>query len=39
MVNCDIIVSKFKLQVYYYFHFQTNNLEKGMNPFILQAMC
>ena len=31
VLDCDIIVSKFELQLCYYVHFQTNTLEKGMN--------
>ena len=30
--------SKFELQLYYYVHFQTNTLGKGMNPLILLVM-
>ena len=37
-LDCGIVVSKFKLQLHYYIHFQTNNLEKGMKPLILPAM-
>ena len=38
VLNWDIVVSKFKLQLSYYIPFQTNNLEKDMSPLILQAM-
>ena len=38
VLDCRIIVSEFKLQSYYYIHFQTNTLGKGMNPLILPAM-
>ena len=38
MLNCGIIVSKFKLQSHYYVTFQTNTLRKRMNPLILPAM-
>ena len=31
MLDCDIVVSKFKLQLCQYIHFQTNTLGKGMN--------
>ncbi len=31
VLDCDIVVSKFKLQSCYYIHFQTNSLGKGMN--------
>ena len=37
-MDCEIVVSKFKLQSGYYVHFWTNTLGKGMNPFILPAM-
>ena len=30
ILDCDIVVSKFKLQLPYYDHFQTNTLGKGM---------
>ena len=30
----DIIVSQFKLQLYYHLYFQINTLEKGMNSLI-----
>ena len=38
MLNCNIIVSKFKLQSHYYIHFYANIIGKGMNLFILQIM-
>ena len=31
LLNCYIIVRKFKLQLYYHFHFWTNALGKGIN--------
>ena len=37
-MDCWIVVSKFELQLLYYVQFQTNTLEKGMNPLILPAM-
>ena len=37
-MDCEIILHKFKLQLRYNVHFQTNTLEKGMNPLILPAM-
>ena len=37
-MDCGIVVSEFVLQLRYYIHFQTNTLEKGMNPLILPAM-
>ena len=33
ILNCDIVVSEFRLQSHYYIHFQTYILEKGMNSF------
>ena len=36
--DCNIIVSKFKLQQRYYVQFQTNTLRKGMNHLILPAI-
>ena len=38
VMDSRIVESKFKLQLRYYGHFQTNNLGKGMNPLILPAM-
>ena len=37
-LNCNIIVSEFKLQICYYVHFQTNHLRKDMNSRISLAM-
>ena len=34
LLDCDIIVSKFKLQLYYSVYFPTNIFWKGMNTFI-----
>ena len=34
VLDCNIKESAFKLQSFYYVYFQSNNLEKGMNPFI-----
>ena len=34
VANWNLNVSKFKPQSRYYVHFQTNNVGKGMNPFI-----
>ena len=34
MLDFNLIVSKFKLQLCYYIHFQTNTLGKGMNLLI-----
>ena len=35
MLDCNLKVSKFELQSFYYVHFQVNTLGKGMKPFIL----
>ena len=35
VLDCDIVVSEFELQVCYYIHVWTNTLGKGMNPLIL----
>ena len=32
-LDCNIVVSKFELQLFYYNQFWTNTLEKGINPF------
>ena len=32
VLNCDIVVSEFELKSCNYVHFQTNSLEKGINP-------
>ena len=37
VLDCRIVVSEFKLQAGYYFHFWSNTLGKGMNPIILPA--
>ena len=37
-LDSGIVVSEFELQSYYYDHFRTNTLGKGMNPLILPAM-
>ena len=37
MLNCDIVVSEFKLQSQCCVHFQTNILGKGMNLLILSS--
>ena len=34
MMDCDVIVSEFKLHSHYCIHFQTNALRKDMNPVI-----
>ena len=38
MLYCNIVVTKFKLQLCYYIHFQSGILGKGMNPLIYLAM-
>ena len=38
VLDCDVIVTKFKLQWYYYIHFSTNILAKGMKTLIPQAI-
>ena len=37
-MDCEIVVSEFKLQSRYYVHFRANTLGKVMNPLILPAM-
>ena len=34
MLDCDIVVSGFKLQSWYYVPFHINTIGKGMNPLI-----
>ena len=38
VLNSNIIVSEFKLQLHYNVHFWTNTLGKGMKPLISEAM-
>ena len=38
MLDCDIVVSEFGLQTYYYVIFWTNTLGEGMNLLILPVM-
>ena len=38
VLDSSLKVSEFELQSYYYVHFQTNTLGKGMNPLIHLAM-
>ena len=33
-LECDTIITKFQLQSHYHVHFQTNTLEKRLNPLI-----
>ena len=35
VLDCNIIVSKFEIQLYYYVHFQINTLRKCLNLLIL----
>ena len=37
MLDCNIVVSKFKLQRHYYVHFRTNRLGKDMTLLILSS--
>ena len=37
MLDCNIIVSEFKLQLHYYVYFQTNTLGEGMKLLILPS--
>ena len=37
-MDCEIVVSKFVLQLCYYVNFRANTLRKGMNPLILPAI-
>ena len=32
VLDCDVTVSEFELQLHYYVHFRTNILRKSMNP-------
>ena len=38
VLDCGLKVSKFKLQLCYYIHFQINTFEKGVNAFIPPAI-
>ena len=38
VLDCNILVNKFKLQSHYYIHFQTNTHVKDMKLPILPAM-
>ena len=38
MLDCNVVVSEFKLQSLYYIYFQPNTLGKGMNPLIPPAI-
>ena len=38
VLDCDLKVSKIELQTFYYIHFWTNSLGKGMNSFIPPPM-
>ena len=37
-MDFGIVVREFELQSFYYVHFRTSTLAKGMNPLILPAM-
>ena len=37
MLDYDIVVSEFELQLHDNVYFRANTLEKGMNPLILRA--
>ena len=37
VLDSDILVSEFEFQSCYYDHFQTNTLEKDMNPLYLSS--
>ena len=37
-IDYNIVISEFEFQSYYYIHFRTNALGKGMNPLILPTM-
>ena len=41
VLECDVVVNEFELQLQYYFHFQTNAFATYMNPLIPPppAMC
>ena len=38
VLECDIVVTKFKFQSQFSVHFRANIFGNGMNPFIRQAM-
>ena len=38
VLDCDIIISEFKLQSYYYVHFWIKTLGKSENPLILPQL-
>ena len=38
VLDCNIMVSMFEFQSYYYIHFQTKTFGKGMNSLILPAI-
>ena len=37
-LDCNIVVTTFEFLLHNYIHFQTNDLGKGMNPFISLVM-
>ena len=38
VLDCDIVVREFELELRYYFHFRTNTIGKGIKPVISSAM-
>ena len=38
LLDCDIVVSEFDLQSFYYAQFQTNTFGKGMKPVFMQIV-
>ena len=38
VLDSDMVVYRFKLQLHHYIHFQTNTLGKGMNALIFPAI-
>ena len=38
VLDCDVVMSEFELQLRYLVHFRTNSLGNGMNPYIILAI-
>ena len=38
VLDCEILVSEFNLQLRYHVHFRANTIEKGINPLIPPAI-
>ena len=38
VVDCEIVVSEFEFQSFYYDHFRTNTVMKGMKSLIIRGM-